>query len=68
MRLTKLYMLSLVLLWAVIISSCDAINPAEDENLLDYSCEGCHSSGAMLAGVIDELGLEPVDDGHEAPG
>lgn len=68
MRLNKLLALFIVLLLNMAFWSCDTINPAKDENLVDYTCEGCHSSGATLNGVIELLDLDPPDEGHEAPG
>jgi hypothetical protein len=68
MRLNKLFALSLVILLSIFFWSCDVIDPAEDENLTDYSCEGCHSSGAILANVINQLDLEPHEEAAEAPG
>ena len=68
MRLKKLFALSLLMLLVSFFWSCDAIDPAEDENLADYSCEGCHSSGAILNNVISLLDLEPHEEEAEAPG
>ncbi len=48
--------------------SCDAINPVDDGDLTDYTCEGCHTNRNALAGVIDALNLDPPDEGHAAPG
>jgi hypothetical protein len=48
--------------------SCDAINPADDGDLTDYTCEGCHTNRNALSNVIDALNLDPPDEGHAAPG
>ncbi len=48
--------------------SCDAINPASDGDLADYTCEGCHTNRAALTGIIEALNLDPPDEGAEAPG
>jgi len=68
MRLIKRFAIAILMLLSVLFWSCDPINPAEDENLADYTCEGCHSAGAILTNVIDALDLEPHEEAAEAPG
>ena len=46
---------------------CDAITP-QDGDLVDYSCEGCHTNKGTLDDIIDVLVLDPPVEGHEAPG
>jgi len=47
---------------------CEAINPTNDGDLTDYTCEGCHTNRNALSKVIDDLNLDPPDEGHAAPG
>ena len=67
MRLKQNILIALLLLIAVSLWNCDSINP-QDGDLVDYTCEGCHTNKSALTGAIDELNLDPPDEGHEAPG
>jgi len=48
--------------------NCDSINPLSETGTTDYSCEGCHTTKAVLSNIIDELDLEPPEEGGGAPG
>lgn len=67
MRLKTLSILIGLTSILMVIVACDAITP-HDDDLVEYSCEGCHSSKSTLTRVIDALHLEPEDHGEEAPG
>ena len=68
MRLIQKLWIATLLVWSFSFLSCDAINPVDDGDLTDYTCEGCHTNRNALAGVIDALNLDPPDEGHAAPG
>ena len=67
MRLIQKILGASLLVLSSLFWSCDAINP-QDGDLVDYSCEGCHTNSSALGGIIDDLVLDPPDEGHEAPG
>ena len=48
--------------------NCESINPLSEEGMTDYSCEGCHTTKALLSGVIEELNLDPPEEEGGAPG
>lgn len=52
---------------AVLFAGCDAIDP-QSGDLVDYSCEGCHTNKGTLSDIVNALDLDPPDEGHEAPG
>ncbi len=68
MRLIKRILIVSLLALSTMFWSCDAINPVDDGDLTDYSCEGCHTNKGALGGIVDDLVLDPPDEGHEAPG
>jgi len=68
MRLAHKTWIIAILLWSFIFMGCDAINPAGEGDLADYTCEGCHTNRNALSNVIDALNLEPPHAEEEAPG
>ncbi len=68
MRLIQKLWIATLLVWSFSLISCDAINPANDGDLTDYTCEGCHTNSAALTSIINDLNLDPQDEGHAAPG
>jgi len=68
MRLIQKILIASLLVFSTMFWSCDAINPVDEGDLVDYSCEGCHTNKGTLAGIIDDLVLDPPEEGHEAPG
>ncbi|MEA3286650.1 MAG: hypothetical protein U9Q77_04670 [Candidatus Marinimicrobia bacterium] len=68
MRLMQRIIMVSVLTFSTLFWSCDAINPVDEGELTDYSCEGCHTSKSTLSAIIDDLVLDPPDDGHAVPG
>ncbi|MCF7808102.1 MAG: hypothetical protein K9M49_04400 [Candidatus Marinimicrobia bacterium] len=49
--------------------NCDSITP-QDGDLVDYTCEGCHTNRSAISGIIaalDELSELP-EESHAAPG
>lgn len=69
MRLTQKIVVVSLLALSSLFWSCDAINP-QDGDLVDYSCEGCHTNKTALSGIIadlEELSELPAGD-HSAPG
>ncbi len=68
MRLMRKIIVAGVLVFSSLFWSCDAINPVDEGDLTDYSCEGCHTNKGTLSGIIDDLVLDPPEEGHEAPG
>jgi len=68
MRLTPIFTLLGLVALALTFSACDQIIPNSNGDLVDYSCEGCHTSKGTLEDIIDELDLDPPDEGHAAPG
>ena len=68
MRLIQKLWIATVLVLSLSFSGCDAINPSEDGDLTDYTCEGCHTNRNALSHVIEALDLDPPEAGAEAPG
>ncbi len=69
MRLIQRILFVSILLFSIMFfGSCDTINPLNEGDLVDYSCEGCHTNKGTLSSVIDDLVLDPPEEGHEAPG
>ncbi len=68
MRLIQRLWIAILIVWSFSFLSCDAINPASDGDLVEYTCEGCHTNRAALTQVIDALDLEPPEAGAEVPG
>ncbi len=68
MRLIQKFWMATLLLMSISFWSCDAINPADEGDLTDYTCEGCHTNRGTLDDVIEALNLDPPDEGHTAPG
>ncbi len=68
MRLIQKILVVSLLAFSSLFWSCDAINPLDDGDLTDYSCEGCHTNKGALIDIIDELVLDPPDDGPAVPG
>ena len=68
MRLIQKVLTALLIVWSISFWSCDAITPADDGNLADYTCEGCHTTRTMLTNVIGALNLEPPVEEEAAPG
>jgi len=60
-------MILALVIWSFLFLSCDAINP-QDGDLVDYTCEGCHTNVTALDKIINDLVLDPPDEGHAAPG
>ncbi|NQV50269.1 MAG: hypothetical protein HQ507_07215 [Candidatus Marinimicrobia bacterium] len=68
MRLMKRLFFAALLVWSVSFWSCDVINSADDNALVDFTCEGCHTNRASLENIIDALNLDPPASVAEAPG
>jgi len=68
MRLVQKLWVVMLLLWSFSFMSCEAINPVDEGDLTDYTCEGCHTNSRTLKGIIGDLNLDPPDEGHAAPG
>lgn len=68
MRLIQKLWIALLVIWSISFWSCDAINPSDEGDLTDYTCEGCHTNRLALKGVIEDLSLEPHEEAAEAPG
>ncbi|MCF7824574.1 MAG: hypothetical protein K9N35_10435 [Candidatus Marinimicrobia bacterium] len=67
MRITKRFVLLALVFPSLLFVSCDAINP-KDGDLVDFSCEGCHTNAAALTRIISSLDLEVEAEESAAPG